>query len=573
MSFFRSFSQVLQSSKADASAEETKSSSRSSSKNSKKSRNSRRRDRSADKREDQSKSAKKGSYLQKSKQKQKSRTEQNKAQQAEARQQEYREQQQMKQKLADAEKEAERIVQEAQGKSREILLEAKSEALQIREAAERDVKQELEKIEQQQKNLDRQISSINDRLKQVDKREDLLDQKRDELEKKQTELEAKRTELIDELENIGSLTRDEARQEILKRLERTVDKQAALMIQQKMEAAEQEADEKAKEFLVDAMKHGATDYVPEFTISVVKLPDADMKGRIIGKDGRNIRAFERSTGVDVELDETPNEVRLSCFDPVRREIARISLERLLKDGRIQPTRIDEVVKKVTKELEKIMFEEGKRLCHKVGIYNMPNEIMGRLGRFKYRFSYGQNLIQHTLEETQIGIKLANELGLDVRTVTMGCLLHDIGKVIEGEGNHVELGVRYLQKNNFPQEVIDCVAQHHEDEPFTSLESVLVYISDAISGSRPGARNENHEEYVQRLQKLEEIADSYEGVEKSFAIQAGREVRVILKADKSSDRDVNVIATQIAARYEEDMTYPGTVTVNVIREVRGSAVAK
>lgn len=555
MSFFRSFSQVLQSDKTSDSSKQGKPS------------------RSRRNKKGQKDQDARGSYLQKSKQKKQNRSEQNKAQQAQLRQQEYREQQELKKKLADAEKEAEKLVQEAQGKAREILLEAKSEALQVREAAERDAKQELEKLEQQQQNLDRQISSINDRLKQVDKRESLLDEKRDELEKRKAEVEAKRAELVDELENIGGLTREEARQEILNRLERTVDKQAALMIQQKVEAAEQEADEKAKELLVDAMKHGATDYVPEFTISVVKLPDADMKGRIIGKDGRNIRAFERITGVDVELDETPNEVRLSCFDPVRREIARISLERLLKDGRIQPTRIDEVVQKVTKELDKIMFEEGKRLCHKVGVYNMPNEIMGRLGRFKYRFSYGQNLIQHTLEETQIGIKLAQELGLDVRTVTMGCLLHDIGKVIEGEGNHVELGVRYLQKQKFPQEVIDCVAQHHEDEPFTSLESVLVYISDAISGSRPGARNENHEEYVQRLQKLEEIADSYEGVEKSFAIQAGREVRVILKPDKSSDRDVNVIATQIAARYEEDMTYPGTVTVNVIREVRGSAVAK
>ncbi len=567
MSFFRSFSRVLQSDKSSDASNSGKPSDPS------RPRRPRRRKKARAISAPEKGQEAGGSYLQKSKQKQQSRTELTKAQQAEARQREYREQQLLKEKLANAEKEAAKLVQDAQGKAREILLEAKSEALQVREGAERDAKLELEKLDAQQQNLDRQISSINDRLKQVDKRESLLDEKRDDLEKRKEELEAKRAELVEELENIGGLTREEARQEILSRLERTVDKQAALMIQEKIEIAEQEADEKAKELLVDAMKHAATDYVPEFTISVVKLPDADMKGRIIGKDGRNIRAFERTTGVDVELDETPQEVRLSCFDPVRREIARISLERLLKDGRIQPTRIDEVVQKVTKELDKIMFEEGKRLCHKVGVYNMPNEVMTRLGRFKYRFSYGQNLILHTLEETQIGIKLAEELGLDVRTVTMGCLLHDIGKVIDGEGNHVELGVRYLQKMKFPQEVIDCVAQHHEDEPFTSLESVLVYISDAISGSRPGARNENHEEYVQRLQKLEEIADSYEGVEKSFAIQAGREVRVILKPDKSSDRDVNVIATQIAARYEEDMTYPGTVTVNVIREIRGSAVAK
>lgn len=472
-----------------------------------------------------------------------------------------------------AEQNAKEIVEQAQAKAREAVLEAKSEALKIREQAEREAREIQEKLRQQQANLDKQIGSINDRLQQVDKREDQLDQKLEALEKRKEQLEAQREELVTELENVSGLTREQAKAEILERLERRVDKQAAQYIQQKTEEAKAEADNKAKEILVDAMKHGSTDYVAEYTISVVKLPDAEMKGRIIGKDGRNIRSFERATGVDVELDETPEEVRLSCFDPVRREIARISLERLLKDGRIQPTRIEEVVKKVERELDKIMFEEGKRLCHAVGIYNLPNEIMQKLGRFKYRFSYGQNLIQHTLEETQIGIKIAQELGLNVRTVTMGCLLHDIGKVIEGEGNHVELGVNYLKRMNMPQEVIDCVAQHHEDEPFTSLESVVVYISDAISGARPGARSENHEEYVQRLGKLEEIAEGYDSVRKAFAIQAGREVRVILEPDRSSDRDVNVIATSIAERYENEMTYPGTVTVNVIREIRGSATAK
>lgn len=469
---------------------------------------------------------------------------------------------------------AEQALQQAQARSREILIEAKSEALKIRAEAEQEQRELQNKLVEQQRNLDRQLNTISQRLEQVDRREEQIDRKLADLETKNQELEAKREELLQDLEKASSLTRDQAKKELLDRIAHTVDRQAAQMIQQKLEVARQDADEQARDILIDAMKHGATDYVAEYTISVVKLPDADMKGRIIGKDGRNIRAFERSTGVDVELDgETPDEVRLSCFDPVRREIARISLERLLKDGRIQPSRIDEVVQKVTKELEKIMFEEGKRLCHKVGIFNLPNELMGMLGRFKYRFSYGQNLIQHTLEETQIGIKLANELGLNTRTVTLGCLLHDVGKIVEGEGNHIELGVRLLKKFNMPQEVIDCVAQHHEDEPFTSMESMVVYISDAISGSRPGARSENHEDYIQRLGKLEEIALSYPAVEKAFAIQAGREVRVILKPDKSSDRDVNVIAVEIAERYENEMTYPGTVTVNVIRELRGNAVAK
>lgn len=469
---------------------------------------------------------------------------------------------------------AEQALQQAQSKSREILIEAKSEALKIREQAEQEQRELQNKLVEQQRNLDRQLSAINQRLEQVDRREEQLDKKRSDLEATLADLEAQRENLVNDLEKVSTLTREQAKQELLDRIGNTVDRQAAQMIQQKLEIARQEADEQAKDILIDAMKHGATDYVAEYTISVVKLADADMKGRIIGKDGRNIRAFERSTGVDVELDgETPDEVRLSCFDPVRREVARISLERLLKDGRIQPSRIDEVVQKVTKELEKIMFEEGKRLCHKVGVYNLPNDLMALLGRFKYRFSYGQNLIQHTLEETQIGMKLANELGLNTRTVTLGCLLHDVGKIVEGEGNHIELGVNLLKKYGMPQEVIDCVAQHHEDEPFTSMESMIVYISDAISGSRPGARNENHEDYIMRLGKLEEIALSYPAVEKAFAIQAGREVRVILKPDKSSDRDVNVIATEIAERYQSEMTYPGTVTVNVIRELRGNAVAK
>jgi ribonuclease Y len=479
-------------------------------------------------------------------------------------------------KLAAAQAELEKAqeaVRAAESRAREILIEAKSDALHIREKAETESRELQSSLVEQQKAVERQLNTINVRLEQVDKRDQMLESKMEALEKQKAELIKKKDDLVSELEKVSGLTRDQAKQEILARLESAVDRQAAQMIQQKTQEAEEEADEKAKEILIDAMKHGATDYVSEYTISVVKLPDPEMKGRIIGKDGRNIRSFERSTGVDVDLDETPDEVRLSSFDPVRREIARISLERLLKDGRIQPTRIDEVVEKVTSELNKIMFEEGKKMCHKVGVFNMPHDIIALLGRFKYRFSYGQNLIAHTLEETQIGIKIANELGLDTRTVTLGCLLHDIGKIIEGEGNHVELGVELLTKYKFPPEVIACVAQHHEDEPFTSMESVAVYISDAISGSRPGARNENHEEYVKRLKKLEEIADSYDGVAKSYAIQAGREVRVILNPDKSSDRDPLVIAQKVAERYEKEMQYPGTVTVNVIRELRGTAIAK
>jgi ribonuclease Y len=321
------------------------------------------------------------------------------------------------------------------------------------------------------------------------------------------------------------------------------------------------------------MKHGATDYVPEYTISTVSLPSEESKGKIIGKSGRNIHAFERVTGVDLDLDTTPTEVRLSCFDPVRREIARISLERLIKDGRIQPTRIEEVVAKVRSEIDKITFEAGKKLCHDVGVYNLPVDLMKMLGKFKYRFSYGQNLIAHTLEETKIGIKLAHELKADVNVVKLGCLLHDIGKVSDEEdGSHVDLGVKIAQKYGMPQAVVDCIAQHHEDEPFSGVEQMLVYIADAVSGARPGARYENYDEYVQRLQKLEEIATAYDGVKQAYAIQAGREIRVLLDPEQSRDDDVTTLATKIRDEIKEKMTYPGTVTVNVSRETRSQAVA-
>jgi ribonuclease Y len=360
----------------------------------------------------------------------------------------------------------------------------------------------------------------------------------------------------------------------LENLAKDLSQESAQMIQASENKAKEEADDKAREILIDAMKHGATTYVPEYTVSIVKIADDEVKGRIIGKDGRNIRSFELATGVDVDLDDQPGQVRLSSFDPVRREIARITLETLIKDGRIQPTRIEETVQKVSSQLQKIMYEEGKKLCHAVGVYNLPSDLMQILGRFKYRFSYGQNLIAHTLEETKIGIALAQEVGANVEVVKLGCLLHDIGKVVtEEEGSHVEIGVNLLKKYRIPQVVIDCVEQHHEDVEFTSNESVLVYVADAISGARPGARYENYDEYVKRLTTLEGIAKSYDGVREAYAIQAGREVRVILNPDSSKDDDAIVLAHKIKERVQAEMTYPGTVTVTVIREVRGTDIAK
>jgi len=465
------------------------------------------------------------------------------------------------------------VVREAQARAREIIVEAKDEALAIRTKAEQDLRLQSKTLEEQQRSLDQKIDRIDQRLSQLDERDQNLEKNKKELNDQRTKLDTARQEVLEKLESVSGMTQDEAKGALFESLEKKLAKEMATFIRQKEEETKNEAQERVKEILIDAMKHGATDYVAEYTVSVVQLASEEDKSRIIGKAGRNIRTFERVTGVDVDLDVSPTEVRLSCFDPVRREIARISLERLVKDGRIQPARIEEIVKKVATELDRIMFEEGKKLCHEVGIYNLPSELMQLLGRFKYRFSYGQNLIAHTLEETQIGIKLAHELGIDVNVVKLGCLLHDIGKVSpETEGSHIELGVKIAKKYGLPKAVVDCIAQHHEDEPFTSPESMVVYISDAISGARPGARYENYEEYVKRLEKLETIAMEYSEVDHAFAIQAGREIRVILIPEKSKDDDVQVLAMKIRDRVKNEMTYPGTVTVTVIRETRNQQVA-
>ncbi len=466
------------------------------------------------------------------------------------------------------------LLNDARAQAREIIVEARDEALNIKLKADSSAREANRKIVQQQQSLDSKLSRIEDRLSSIDQKEERLNKQRQEIEKLKEKIAQKETIVLEKLEKASGLTTEEAKQELFDNLEKKLSKEMSKLIRQKEEEAKSEADSKAKEIIVDAIKHGATNYVAEYTISTVELPSEEIKGKIIGKSGRNIHAFERITGTDVDLDAEPTSVKISCFDPVRREIARISLERLIKDGRIQPARIEEIVAKVRKEIDKITFEAGKKLCHEVGAYNLPNELMSIIGRFKYRFSYGQNLISHVLEETKIGIKLAHELKLDVNTVRLGCLLHDIGKVsYETEGSHVELGVKIAKRFGFSKAIVDCIAQHHEDEPFSGPEQMIVYVADAISGARPGARYENHEGYVERLEQLESIANSYEEVAESYAIQAGREIRVILKPEKSKDDDVTVLAAKIRDEIKDNVTYPGTVTVTVIRETRFHEVAK
>lgn len=466
------------------------------------------------------------------------------------------------------------VIREARAQAREIIVEAKDEALVIKTSAEKKARESEQKNLQQQNFLERKLDKLDERLSQMDRKEKYLDEEEKKIEDLKIQITTSKQKVLKRLEEISSMTRDQAKQVLLDGLEKRLSKELAQFIKQKTEEAKTEADDKVKDILVNAMRYGATDYVAEYTVSVVNLPSEEIKGKIIGKSGRNIHTFERKTGVNVDLDSSPTEVKLSSFDPVRREIARLSLEKLIKDGRIQPARIEEIVDKTKTEVEKITFEEGKKLCIKVGVYNVPADLMKLIGRFKYRFSYGQNMIAHTLEESRIGIKLANEVKADINVVRLGCLLHDIGKVADDvEGSHVELGVKIAKKYGMPQSVIDCIAQHHEDEPFSSLESMLVYVADAISGARPGARYENFDEYVKRLQSLEEIANSYKEVKESYAIQAGRELRVLLNPEQSKEDDVIVLAGKIKDEIEEKVTYPGTVTVTVIRETRAEGVAK
>jgi ribonuclease Y len=401
-----------------------------------------------------------------------------------------------------------------------------------------------------------------------------LEEKEKEAERLQEELEELKAEQLTKLQKIAGLTVEEAKEKILAAVEEKFRDEAGKLARAILEEARAEAAKSAREILVSEMLHGATDLVAEYTVSTVSVPSEEVKGRIIGKEGRNIRAFERTTGVDVELDEE-GIIRLSSFDAVRREVARVALERLLRDTRIQPVRIEEVVTQVRKELERVMFEEGEKLCHAVGVYNLPRPIIELLGKFKYRFSYGQNMIAHTLEETKIGVALAFEVGADVNVVRLGCLLHDIDKVIESEeGSHVALGAEFLRKMGIPETVVACVEEHHEDRPFTSVESMIVYLADAISGSRPGARYEDLEKYLARMRQLEEICKSFPGVSDAWVFQAGREVRVLVDPEKATDNEAVILASKIKERVEQEIKeFPGQIKITVIRELRESVTAK
>jgi len=402
--------------------------------------------------------------------------------------------------------------------------------------------------------------------KKLLEKEEKLDREKGQIEREKEVLRQAQDKYSEKLQKASGLTAEEAKQELLKETEIKETQAIARIIKEKEEDAKRTAAKKSQEILLDSMKHGALDYIAEYTVSTVKIEDEEIKGRIIGKEGRNIRAFEQATGVDVDLDEE-GIIRLSCFDSVRRETAKRALEKLLKDTRIQPFRIEEIVSQTKQEVERVMLEEGEKIAHEVGVFNLPVELMAILGRFKFRTSYGQNLIVHTLEETKIGMHIAYEIGADVNIVRLGCLFHDIGKVVEGEGSHVKLGVELLQKFNIPEKIINCVAEHHEDKPFSSMESVIVSIADQISGARPGARFEDVEGYTKRLKDMEEIAKKYEGVDDAYAFEAGRELRVIINPGRLDDAQTLITANKIREEVGNSLAVPGEVKVTAIREFR------
>src|SRR3989339_1702355 len=456
----------------------------------------------------------------------------------------------------------------------ELLVKAKQEAQTITYKAQEDARKIAADALEVEKRLAHREDQIEEKESLINRERQSVQDLKNNIEAIKKELETKKDQLLQKLEKIAGLTKDQAKDLLLAGWEEKLKGDVAKKIKAAEEEIKSGIDDKARQLLVDAMRYGAIDYVTEYTLSVINLPSEDFKGRIIGKEGRNIRAFEIATGVDVDLEEEGT-IRISSFDAVRREIARLSLEKLLKDGRIQPQRIEEIVSKTREEVDKTIFKAGEEMVHQVGVFNMPSELTQALGRFKFRFSYGQNMIAHTLEETKIGVALAHELKADVNVVKLGCLLHDIGKVItDKEGSHVDLGVELLKKHRFPQNVVDCVAAHHEDIPFTSIEAIIVYIADAVSGGRPGARHEDFEEYLKRIKTIEDTAKLKKGVREAYALQAGRELRVIVKPTEISDEESIVLAETIKNELEEKFeVFPGQIKVTVIRETRAEATTK
>jgi len=471
---------------------------------------------------------------------------------------------------------------EAKTIKKEAVLESKENAQKLKEEVEQEVKERRNEVLKLEERLSQREEYIEKKEQAVDKKSDALDEEKKEvaalkenLEKTIQEQETVKDQILEELEKTSKLSRGEAKDILIAQMRNDAQKEASVIVKKIEDDAREEGENKARWIIGQAIQRCATETASEMTVSVVSLPNDEMKGRIIGREGRNIRAIEAVTGVELIVDDTPETITISGFDPIRREVARLSLEKLISDGRIHPTRVEEIVEKMQNEVDKIIKQAGEDACNETGIFNLNPELVKTLGRLKYRTSYGQNVLKHSIETSILAGLLASELGANVKIAKRGGLLHDIGKALdhEQEGTHVQIGVELAKKCGESEAVVHCIEAHHFNVEFKSIEAVVVQVADAISSSRPGARRDSFENYIKRLQQLEEIANGFKGVEKSFAVQAGREVRIIVKPEQISDSEAMFMAKEIAAKIENEMQYPGQIKVNVIRENRFTEVAK